>query len=309
MRWKHGNRLKLVCDSEAPPRTRQIFEELCCLLGLPAVPSLYRAYAAFPLFLEVHWRAFRPALESRQFFQLGARLAAESYTRAHNYFGISALASNPARQATSSVSFLQVLDFYQYLDPLLLLISAAQMQAFEGQVGQLLGRPEPASHPTFPAAPWLSGSPQATPAVQRIWEERRRILELAFISDEHRALACWPDFYQEYWSALKDLLHSPVYKDCQYRIAESAWTLVAELPVPLETGISQLLEAGLDNEQVCAIVRINQGFLDALTGLVMDIIFARIGCEGGTRGTPLAQQKGPASESSPQESGSPTQAA
>ena len=52
---------------------------------LPVLRFLYQAYAAYPEFLEIHWQAFRPAVQSRQFFLCGARLAAESYTRVHNY--------------------------------------------------------------------------------------------------------------------------------------------------------------------------------------------------------------------------------
>jgi len=82
MRWKRGNRLRLVSEDEAPSRTRKIFDEVRRDLGLPVVPVLYQAYAVFPEFLELHWEAFRPVVQSRQFFQLGARLAAETYTRA-----------------------------------------------------------------------------------------------------------------------------------------------------------------------------------------------------------------------------------
>src|SRR5437868_4348400 len=88
MRWKRGNRLKLVTEADAPSRTRQIFDEVRHALGLPEVPFLYQAYAAYPVFLELHWQSFCPSVESQQFFQLGDRLAAEAYTRAHNYFGV-----------------------------------------------------------------------------------------------------------------------------------------------------------------------------------------------------------------------------
>ena len=93
MRWRRGSRLKLVTEAEAPSGTRAIFDEVRHSLGLPKVPLLYQAYAAYPEFLEIHWQVFRPAVESRQFFSLGARLAAESYTRAHNYFEVGSLAS------------------------------------------------------------------------------------------------------------------------------------------------------------------------------------------------------------------------
>ena len=285
MRWKRGNRLKLVSESEAPDRTRKILREVRESLGVPCVPKLYEAYAAFPKFLEVHWEAFRPVVHSRQFVVLGARLAAESYTRAHNYFDVPVLPQVEAgRRPVRTLSVSQVLDYYQYLDPLLLLIAAAQMRALEEGVGAPKGRVDAAVHPEFVAAPCLLGDAEAPPAVQRSWQERGRLLELAFISDEHRALACWGDFYLAYWVALKDLFASPVYADCQYRLAESALHMAGELPVRVETCISELIEAGLSDEEVAAVAGANELFVHALTGLVLDITFARIGVEKAASG-------------------------
>ena len=321
MRWKRGSRPRLVSETDAPPRTREIFTEVRERLGLPVVPALYQAYAVFPDFLELHWQSFRPLIESRQFFVLGARLAAECYTRAHNYFAVDGLDGHevqPAVDATLPLS--QVLDYYQYLDPFLLLITAAQMQAFEGAAGESLEAPDGARHASFPVAPRLLGDSEATGAVQRIWEERRRILELAFVSDEHRALACWPEFYQQYWAELKNLLQSPLYADCQYRIGESAMKLARELPVSIDTAIPQLLDAGLDNDQVYSLVRVNEAFMQALTGLLLDITFARIGLEGGNHKVGMAESEACGekpvtsegeipSESADKQAGTPTRAA
>lgn len=294
MRWKRGNRLRLVSEGEAPAATRAIFDEVRHSLGLPVVPTLYQAYAAFPDFLALHWRTFRPAVQSQQFFLLGARLAAESYTRAHNYFEIASLtACDSHTQVSPKLPVAQVLDYYQYLDPLLLLISSAQMQALEGPVGRD-GTPEAASHPVFPVAPCLLTDEHVTPAVHRTWNERRRILEVAFLSDEHRSLACWPDLYHAYWLSLKGLLQSPLYKDCQYRIGESAWTMAHELPIRVETSVAQLMEAGMDSDDVSSLTRINEAFMQAMTALVLDITFARIGCDGGTCGHSAPVQQEPA---------------
>lgn len=313
MRWKRGSRLKLVSEAEAPSRTREIFGELRECLGLPVVPKLYQAYAAFPKFLELHWRAFRPAFESRQFLLLGARMAAESYTRAHNYFDIPSMSGwHTTSDISTTLSISQVLDYYQYLDPLLLLITATQMQAFEGPVGRAHSNPETAAHPEFPVAPCLLQDDQASAGLQRSWAERRRVLELAFISDEHRALACWPEFYQEYWATLKELLLSPVFADCQYRLADSALNMVAELPVRVETSVAQLLDAGLTEEQLTAVARLNDSFVQALTGLVLDITFARIGVEkGATKAEPTPLPKEPATDPTDpgKKAGSPIRAA
>ena len=307
MRWKRGQRLKLVSESEASSQMRAIFRQVRECLGVSFIPALYRAYAAFPEFLELHWQRFRPAFESRQFFLLGSRLAAESYTRAHNYFPITALPRADLQVEQPALPLQQVLDCYQYVDPLLLLIAAAQMQAFEGPIGQPAVTAESNGHPRFPTAPSLVDDAEATTALQRSWNERKRLCELAFISDEHRALARFPDFYIPYWRALKDLLQSPVYADCQYRLADSALEMAHELPARVETELPQLLDAGMTDEQVTSVMRINEAFVGVLTGLVLDITFARIACEAED---PVSQSpKRPASEPSAEKAGSPVRAA
>ena len=292
MRWKRGQRLKVVSESDAPGPTRKIFGEIRQCLGVPAVPKLYQAYAAFPQFLARHWGAFRPVLQSREFFLSGSRLTAESYTRVHNYFEVRSFRHSDAPpQVPTFLSLGQVLDYYQYLDPLLLLISAAQMQAFEGPVGRQERSPEPAQHPDFATPPSLLHDAQASVDVQHSWNRRKRALELTFVSDEHRALACWPEFYDEYWAALKELFESPVYADCQYRLVDSALRCGGELPVRVETSVTELLDAGMNDEQVASVVHINEAFVQAMTALLLDVTFARIGCEKGasTEEVPLSQ--------------------
>jgi hypothetical protein len=300
----------LVAEADAPPRTREIFAEVRDALGVPAVPLLYQAYAVYPAFLDAHWQAFAPALRSRQFFQMGARLAAESYTRAHNYFAIRDLGSRALPQLQSAtlanLPLSGVLDYYQYLDPLLLIVTAAQMQAFEGPAGGEDGSVEPPTHPTFFTAPSVLQDREVSPTVLRAWEERRRLVEVAFVSDEHRALAAWPTFYQEYWRALRELVQSPLYNDCQYRISESAWTLTSELPVRVETSVPSLLEAGLSEEEVSSVVHINETLVHSLSGLVLDITFARIACEGGTAQPREVPREPPVPR---ENTGSPTRAA
>lgn len=308
MRWKRGNRLRLLDESSASPCVREILADIRESFGVPVAPLLYRAYAVFPRFLEIHWQTFRPVVKSRQFFMLGARLAAECYTRAHNYFAVGNLDSNGlGSNVTVTLPLTQVLDYYQYLDPLLLLVAAGQAQAFEGPVGDASSAPEPAQHPTFPVAPRLLSDEEATTPMHRIWDERRRVLELAFTSDEHRSLACWPEFYQSYWSALKGLIKSPLYTDCQYRMCESALKLARELPVLLETSIPQLLEAGLDDQDVSSIARINEAFMQTLTGLVLDVTFARIASEGGSHKGPRPGGEKPGK--APVQTGTPIRAA
>lgn len=288
MRWKRGSRLRLVSEAEALPPIRAIFDEVRHSLGVPAVPILYQAYAAVPKFLEFHWEAFRPAVRTKDFFRMGERLAAEAYTRAQSYFAIPDLrelrepgVSN--ERETEISALVGALEYYQYLDPLLILITVAQMQALDGIVGSAEPQIESGSPKLVASSPDLADVERTAPALQRIWEERRRTLDLAFVPEEHRAAAMWPGLYQECWNSLRDLVASPLYADCQYRIGESAWGLVRDLPVQIETDISRLLEAGLTDEEISFVARANESLIGAFTGMLLDVTFMRIACEGGSR--------------------------
>ncbi len=65
---------------------------------------------------------------------------------------------------------------------------------------------------------------------------------------------------------------------------------------------------GLNNEQITSVMRITEAFMQALTGLVLDITFARIGFEKDTDHGPLKQ---PATRSlqNQKKTGSPVRAA
>jgi hypothetical protein len=254
---------------------------------------LYPAYAVVPRFLDLHWQAFGPLLHTRQFFRMGERLGAEAYTRAQSYFDIPDLRSIRLHDHAAhdgNCGLAGTLEYYQYLDPLLLLITVAQMQAFDGNVGCPQGETEPANPKGFVNIPALAPIEGAGLPLSRIWEERRRALGLAFVPEEHRAMAMWPEFYQRYWTALKDLMASPLYADCQFRIGESAWELAAELPVQIETEIPRLLEAGITDDEIRLLARINESLIGSLTGLLLDVTFLRIACEGGSRAQPSGEK-------------------
>lgn len=285
MRSKRGSRLKLVNEADAPLPLRAIFDDVRHGLGVPSVPLLYRAYAAVPGFLQLHWKTLKPMLETGQFFALGARLCAETYTRAQSYLEIPDLrAEFEASERTETDRVSDVLDYYQYLDPLLILITAAQMQAFGGPVGHDLSRDiGTGSRHKFTRSPQLAETWCDVSGLERPWDEHWRSLTAGFIPEEHRALAKWPQLYQRCRFDLQQLAALPLYADCQFRLAESAFGLVRELPVQVEMGISVLLEAGITDEQISLATKINETLLSAFTSLLLDVMFTRIACEGGSR--------------------------
>lgn len=307
MRSRRGNQLKLVNEADPPLPVRAIFDEVRHCLGVPSVPVLYRAYAVMPEFLQLHWTTFKPAIMTRQFFVLGSRISAEAYTRAQSYLEIPNLQLEFEASQQGDAGPLYALDYYQYLEPLLILITAAQMQAFEGVVGGNAPSAIASTlHPEFVRSPQLADKWCDVSGSERTWEEHWRALSLGFVPEEHRALAMWPELYQRCRYDLQQVAASPLYADCQFRLAESAFGLVREFPVQIEMEIPALFEAGISDEQISLLAKINETLLSAYTTLLLDLTFTRIAYEGGSRAAIMSEPMHSINAGEPQKS---TQAA
>lgn len=293
MPWKLGNRVCLVREQEASPDIQAIFDEIKESLGLPYVPFLYLAYASLPLFLAAHWQRFRPVIGNRNFFDLADRLRADAYTRAHNYFDIPDFCQRvQASQFSSGAKeeLTETIEQFYYADSILLLICAAQQQAFEEPIGVVTAGARPV-HPEFKARPILVDDESASPEAVKVFEETKKSLGLPIIISDFRALARWPDFLRTYWKMLDPLLASPLYQECQYGGLETAWALARELPGPFELTVSQMTDAGMHEDHIASVVRLTQAFARGLSGSVLNISIAKIGLEGGNHPRELPEEE------------------
>ncbi len=285
MTWRKGHRLTRVRESEATGGVRDIYEESKRDLGLPYVDSVFQVFAAYPRFLKLQWTTFKPVVETGEFFEIVERLRADAYTRAHNYLKIQNIADRIAKLSlshTDQQEINKVIDISLYGRPLLLLMMAAQLQAFEMEVGQRNSDNTAAHHPVFREAPALVEEGQAAPEVRHVFEELKRNLEMPFVPGEYRALARWPGFLHVYWQIMKDAVASPVYEGCHNALKESAFALARNLPGPIRLAIPDLIEAGMNDSDVTSVVRITELFVNSLSASVLNIAVAKIGMEGGT---------------------------
>src|SRR5882724_3303156 len=282
-------KLKLVREREAEGRTREVFDELRHALGVPLVPVVYQAFAADPEFLDQHWRVFSPLLNTEEFFHLGDRLRGEAYTRMHNYFQIGDLCEPLTEMSFSEGAKHQlgdVIDLFNYVDPLLLVIVSAQLLAFEqgsgdGETAQAY-RPE---HPRFLERPVLVEENMASAPVKKTFDEMKRVLNMPVVNTDYRAFARWPDFLREYWKALWPIVQAPSYREQQRALCESSESMVREWKVPDDFSIDKMQEAGFSDKQVEAIVRTTETFQNILSGLLLNVAAAKIGFDGGTTKT------------------------
>jgi hypothetical protein len=290
MPWRKGRKLKMVPEREATGKTLEIYRQIKRALGVPHVSVIFQVYGAYPRFLELHWQAFQPVVETQGFFVLGERLRADGYTRMHNYFKVPDLRTRMAEAHLSPGAreeLADVVELFHYVNPLLLLLVAAQHQAFGRRIGELQTVHAP-EHPVFVGNPLLVEEEASPPEVKEIYDDIHRTLGLPILSTTYLALARWPDFLETYWSVLKQVVESPVYNESMHGVRETAWGLVRELPYPVELTVSQLRDADIGDDDVAALVRITETIVNILSGLVLNIALAKIGLEGGNLGRPQA---------------------
>src|SRR5947209_6848358 len=133
MAWKR-QKLRMVPEAEAQGDVLEIYSEIKQALGLPYINPMFQALGSYPKYFRIFWDALRADLETREFFSLAQRIAAEAYTRVHNYLNVPDLSQrvNELGFSTGAQEELRdVIDLYLYNNSVLLLIVAAEMQGFE----------------------------------------------------------------------------------------------------------------------------------------------------------------------------------
>ena len=300
MPWRKGNRLRLVSEADADEATRRIFAEIKQALGLTRLELFYPALAVYPAFLRLHWETVGAIAPSRELFSAAERLRADAYTRAHNYFRVPDLSTHQRTAPTDGpVDIAAIAEFYHYIEPLLLLLACYQMQALEGATGDadVPVTPQPAP-PSVESPGCTIDESSASPALKKLFEETRRVLDVPFVSPEFLAFACRPEFLRDFWSALKQMLASPVYDECRYGVRSTAWSLASHLPGPAELTVEQLADAGMAPEEIASVARILELFVTNLSGQLLNMAAAKIAIEGGNLAVPEAERtSGPKSKS------------
>jgi hypothetical protein len=287
MPWRKGNRLHIVQENEATGLTAEIFDELKAALGISYVPLSFQAFAFYPEFLQAQWRAFKPLLAMREFFDLAARLRAESYTYIHNYLKVPALGEGFTASQAAPVA-----DLLCYTESVVLLLLSVQLQAFEGAVGSD-GTPHAADRVAGNVIPEFADVENASNALKRVLEEMRHSFELPYNNDEQRAFVQWPDFFFAYWRTLKAAVQSVFYEQAIFRIRESAWNCGQEIPVEVDMEYSRLIDAGVGADDVATLTRLTELLVRGTTISLLNVTFAKIGLEGGNVGS---QSSRPAEE-------------
>jgi hypothetical protein len=156
-----------------------------------------------------------------------------------------------------------------------------QSPAFEGPVGSADAKRDSATRTPFTHSPCFTDDESATPATRRSFEEARQVTGMPGVSSDLRAIARWPEFLESYWGTVRSLVRSPIFSECQRAIEDTAASLTRELPGPIELTLTQLAEAGIEEEDISASVRAVDHLVHGFSLLCLSISVAKIGLEGG----------------------------
>jgi hypothetical protein len=286
-----GKKIKvnLAPEKQAEGQTREIFQQIKHALGVPYVATFFRALASFPQFLELFWNAAKPVVSTQEFFSFSERLGAEAYTRVHNYLSAPQL-QNGSTEAhfeignDNGTGLPQVIELYQHSSPMLLLICAALVQEFENPGREAQPGTPISSQQKFSEIALITEEDAAPAASRKIFEDIKRTLNIPFLSSCYLNLGQSPEFLKRSWESLKPVLRTPAYEQHRLAILESALSLAAELPEPLQLSVSQMEEAGVLFDDIHRIAQVAELFLDVLSRQVLNMAFAKICLESEWKG-------------------------
>ena len=290
MPWKKI-KLNLVPEKQAEGQAREIFKEIKQGLDVPYVSTFFRALASFPQFLDLFWKSAKPVASTQEFFSFSERLGAEAYTRVHNYLSVPQLQNGSTEVHFGNdheTALQQVIELYQHSSPMLLLICAALVQEFENP-GREAQRSTPiSSQQKFSEISLITVEDAAPAPSRKIFEDIKRTLNVPFLNSCYLNLGQSPEFLKRYWESLKPVLRTPAYEQNRLAILESALSLAAELPAPLQLSVSQMEEAGVLVDDIHRIAQVAELFLDVLSRQVLNMAFAKICLESEWQGEAAA---------------------
>ncbi len=284
MPWNR-NKLRMVSESEAKGETAQIFAELKETLGIPHVSMAFRILASFPKFFSLFWKCAKPMLQTGEFFAAAEQIRVQGYNQMKSSFTVPDLDAKLTQleftqRAKDEVR--DVVELYEYVNPVLLLVMASLMNGFEHPEGTPKHGTLPAEHPSHPSRPILVDERLAPDPTRKLYDDIKRTMGTPYLNTSYITFGRWPDFLREYWSALKPIIGTPAYDRNRAGLREYAMRAANDLPETIQLPHARLDKAGVGDEERSMVLQTISFFLDLLSKQVLNIAFAKVALEGGT---------------------------
>jgi hypothetical protein len=282
-------RLVIIQEEAASPAIGECFEEITAALGFPVVNVIFRAFAKYPRFLRLHWDFLRPNALTQDFFDKTEVIRRQARAVVGDTLGVGDHRAVLRMRGSSDDALKRVrdvLDFFLYCDPFLLLIASALQSSLAGR--PLAGKPwahllPHHTNPTRFEDIKLVELEQAPPQVQAIYRELQEAHGLPFVPSDYRALGRWPEFLALAWDDWKKKVRTPAYETGVRELNELAVALAVDLPFAFALSTQTLTTAGFTPFQISDILATVDLFQGLLPGLIIDIAAFKMGLEGGRR--------------------------
>jgi len=248
--------IRLIEEDQAQGRVHDIYYDIRRTMGTPLVGDIFRAFAAFPPFLEVVWWEIKPLIGGAVFEGLADRLRAHALacSRQHLYMPdhSKALAARGLDEAEVA-RIRDVVEVFYETDPRLLAIATIVHESLTtGPVGATVRRHTGyRANPPLVAAPLKLASPAAAPGQVRIvFDDVKLTLGLPVVPSAFRALARWPDYLQMAWEDVKGQARTAEFRRHVDEIRDIAVAGLRELPRPVRVDATTVRGAGVRQEQL-----------------------------------------------------------
>jgi hypothetical protein len=283
MPWNR-NKLNLVSENEAKGETARIFAELKDTLGIPHVSMVFRVLASLPRFFPLFWKSAKPMLETGEFFSSADQIREDAHNRMQTRFSVPDLRAKLTEMdftARAQEEVKDVVELYEYVNPVLLLNMAALMEGLEQPAAPARHGTLPAQHPSHPGRPILVDERLAPEPTRKLYDDIKQTMGTPYLNTSYITFGRWPDFLREYWKSLKPTIGTPDYEEQRKALREFALSAARDLPEAIELSRATLDKAGVSDDERTMAQQAIHFFLDLLSKQVLNIAFARVGLEGG----------------------------
>lgn len=276
----------MVSEGEAQGETAQIYSDLKETLGIPHVSMVFRILASYPRFFSLFWRCARPMLQTGEFFAAAEQIRDQGYNQVKSGFSVPDLHAKLielefTERAQEEVQ--DVVNLYEYVNPVLLLVMAALIDGFEHPEGAPRHGTLPAHHPSHPARPILVDERLAPEPTRKLYEDIKKTMGTPYLNTSYITFGRWPDFLREYWDSLKPIIGNPAYEQQRAALRQFALSAANDLPETIHLSQRNIEKAGVGEEERSMVSQTIHFFLDLLSKQVLNIAFAKVALEGGNR--------------------------
>jgi hypothetical protein len=264
----------------ATASARSAAVELAAGLRAPFVPSVVAELAGAEGFLEAVWPQLAPSVETAGFLGSALYMADMALDAVEEVYDEPALSRESllggALTEADLDQLVAVLDVFHWLQPQLLLLTAALAEA-RGQPsvgGQ--GRPDPRATSEREQAHLATEVELASPLAGPLPEVARE-LQLDAAPDLYRAVAVWPGYLEAAWDELQHLVAYPLFRQRGRALYYYARSSSRFLAVPLHADAAALAGAGVGAEAIAEARAVVDRALPALATMMMHCTAMRLG--------------------------------